>query len=416
MIVGTLRPPRLPVALVGRQRVPSTCKPSRAVMRIRSPEATRPCASAAPSTAGRESVTWRGRAPSGATPGTGSSQRSCGRVSLSPMAATHAPSASQPIARQTPSHGSIRTPAVTVGGRFGGRPRPRLSGAPPATLRTTRSMSPSCTSIWANRDPSGEGSGAYPMPPDGSPCSRSPSVRTTRSAPSAERRTTWNQPSASDTYSKCPVGQPGRARVVASLARDDRLGPAGEVDDRDLVGLEIVRLALARDREPRTIRRPGDAVDVHARLGDRHRDGRARILRGPTPPRDRRIDQPDARPAATTGDEGQSMAVRRPSRLAPAAGLRHDPGQAGSVGFDHPDLVVADEGEPAAIRRPLRIADRLLGRGELDRGAAPQRQAEELSCPGRLGRVRDDAVARVDAELARRLDGGDRLDGQSGRA
>ena len=57
-----------------------------------------------------ESVTCRGLASSGATPGTGSSHRSCGAVSRSPMATTQAPSGSQPTDRQTPSHGLIRLP------------------------------------------------------------------------------------------------------------------------------------------------------------------------------------------------------------------------------------------------------------------------------------------------------------------
>ena len=156
-----------------------------------------------------ESVTWRGLASSGATPGTGSSHRSWGAVSRSPMATIQAPSASQPTDLQTPSHGLIRLPgaaAETVRGVLGGRPRPRFGAAPAASSPTSRSWSPSWTSTWTNRLPSGEGRGAAPGPPPGSPCSRSPAVRTIRSWPSAVSRTTWNQPSASDTNSSDPSG------------------------------------------------------------------------------------------------------------------------------------------------------------------------------------------------------------------
>ena len=154
-------------------------------------------------------MTWRGRASSGATPGTGSSHRSCGALSRSPTAATHAPSVSQPTGRQTPSHGLILLPveaAETVRGVFGGRPRPRFGAVLPASSPTRRSWRPSWTSMWTNRLPSGDGRGADPGPPPGSPCSRSPSVRTIRSWPSALSRTTWNQPSASETNRNEPSG------------------------------------------------------------------------------------------------------------------------------------------------------------------------------------------------------------------
>ena len=60
--------------------------------------------------------------------------------------------------------------------------------------------------MWTKRLPSGDGRGADPGPPPGSPCSRLPSVRTIRSWPSAVSRTTWNQPSASETNRREPSG------------------------------------------------------------------------------------------------------------------------------------------------------------------------------------------------------------------
>ncbi len=207
--VGTFRPPRLPVAFCGRHSVPSMRSPSRALTTIRSAVGTRAGVSAARRTAGMELVTWRGLASSGATPGTGSSQRSGGDVTRSPMAAIQAPSASQPTDFQTPSHGLIRLPAAaaeTVRGVFGGRPRPRFGAGAASSSPTSRSWRASWISTWTKRLPSGDGSGAAPTPPLGSPCSRSPAVSTIRSWPSAVSRTTWNQPSASDTNSSDPSG------------------------------------------------------------------------------------------------------------------------------------------------------------------------------------------------------------------
>ena len=182
-------------------------------LHTRSVVGTRPGPSAAATIAGSEVVTWRGRASTGATPGTGSSHRSCGRVSLSPIAATHPPSASQPTCRQTPSQGLIRWPAVaelSVRGVFGGRPRPRFGGGSPSSALTTRSTRPSWISTWTKRLPSGDGSGSNPTPRPNSivwmPCSRSPDVSTIRSRPSAVSRTTWDQPSASDTNRIEPSG------------------------------------------------------------------------------------------------------------------------------------------------------------------------------------------------------------------
>ena len=203
--------------------------------------------------------------PSGATPGTGSSHRSCGRVSLSPIAATHAPSGSQPTARHTPSHGEMSRAAspaaTTVRGVFGGRPRPRLGGVPSAIVRTTRSMSPSWTSMWTKRSPSGDGSGGVADAPDGSPCSRSPSVRTSRSRPSGDRRTTWNQPLASDDVQERAVGQAvgSRRRGCARRRR-----PAARRSGRSTSATWSVSrssgVRLGADHgQPGAVRRPRDA-------------------------------------------------------------------------------------------------------------------------------------------------------------
>ena len=92
-------------------------------MATRSPAGNR--ATAGLRTAGRELVSWRGRAPSGALPGTGSSHRSCGRVSLSPTAAIHPPSGSQPIVRQTPGQGWMPSPFAVATARRAGDAWPR---------------------------------------------------------------------------------------------------------------------------------------------------------------------------------------------------------------------------------------------------------------------------------------------------
>ena len=159
-MVGTLVPPRLPVAPVGRHRVPSIRSPSRALKEILSPAMVRLGRNAAASTAGIEFVTWRAREPSGATPGTGSSHRSWGRSWLSPIAASQAPSARNPTERQTPGHGLTTAPepaapATTGGGFFGGRPRPRLTGLAPPIGATTRSIRASWWSPWTKRLASG---------------------------------------------------------------------------------------------------------------------------------------------------------------------------------------------------------------------------------------------------------------------
>src|SRR5204863_9127643 len=80
-----------------------TMRPSRAVTSTRSAGGKR--ATAGARTAGSERVIWRAREPDGARPGTGSSHRSWGRASFSPIAAIQRPSGIHSTARQTPGHG-----------------------------------------------------------------------------------------------------------------------------------------------------------------------------------------------------------------------------------------------------------------------------------------------------------------------
>ena len=211
------------------------------------------------------------------------------------------------------------------------------------------------------------------------------------------------------------VGQPAGPDIDAPLAGDDAGRPRRDIDEGDLGRLVDVRSAPGHDRDAGAVGRPLERVDVDAGLGQGGRSRRLGLGRRPAAARDRRVDQPDLRPAAAARQEGEAMAVGRPARFAAAAGLADDPGQARAVRLDDPDLVVADEREAAPVGRPLRIRDGLLRGGELDRIAATQRQREELPGPGGLGRVGDDPVARVEPELARRVDRDDRLDRQVGR-
>ena len=395
MIVGTRSPPRLPVAV---ERAPQVALDRQAVAGRDGDPLRRSGRgsgdSAARSTAGIESVTWRGRASSGATPGTGSSHRSCGAVSRSPTAATQAPSASQPTGRQTPSHGLIRLPveaAETVRGVLGGRPRPRFGAVAAASSPTSRSWRPSWTSMWTNRLPSGEGSGAAAgatagfavlalalgqddpiVAVGGQPDDLEPAVGVGHE----QQRT---------------VGQPARRDIDAPLAGHDARRAGRDVDEGDLRRLLDVRAAAGHDRDAGAVGRPFEGVDIEAGLGQDGRSRRLGLGRRPAAARDRRVDQPDLRPAAAARQERQAMAVGRPARFAAGAGLADHPGQARAVRFDDPDLVVADEREAAPVGRPLRVRDGLLRGGELDRIAAAQRQREELPRPGGLGRVGDDA-------------------------
>jgi hypothetical protein len=156
------------------------------------------------------------------------------------------------------------------------------------------------------------------------------------------------------------VGQPARPDVDASLAGHDPAGAGRDIDDRDLRGLRGLRPALGHDREARPVGRPLEAVDIDAGLGQDGRLRRLRFDRGPTATRDRRVDQPDLRPAAAARQEREAEAVGRPARLATASGLAHGPRQSAAVDLDDPDLVVTDERQPAAVGGPLWIGHGLL--------------------------------------------------------
>ena len=216
--------------LAGRHSVPSTRRPSRAVRTTRSPAATRPGASAAAED-GRARVGHlaRPRALGGDARARAAATGPAGRVSLSPTAATHAPSGSQPTARHTPSQGEI-----VAGPRRPPRPRSAASWAVGRDRAWAAAPAPRRADDQVDRGRRGPRCGRQRLavrrrqrrvadPPDGSPCSRSPSVRTMRSRPSGERRTTWNQPLGIGHVDERAVGQPARPGVVAGLAGDDLL-------------------------------------------------------------------------------------------------------------------------------------------------------------------------------------------------
>ena len=419
MIVGTRAPPRLPVAVERPPEGALDRRPSRAVTVIRSRGRGRRLGRQRGAQHGRERVGDLARAGIvGGDARDGEQPQVLRRASrVSPTAATHAPSASQPTGRQTPSHGLILAPAAaaeTVRGVFGGRPRPRFGAVRPRRARRRGGpggrRGPRCGRSGCRR---ARAAGADPGPPPGSPCSRSPSVRTIRSWPSAVSRTTWNQPSASETNSSEPSGsQRAATSTLRSPAttrdapgRRRRRGRSGTVSS-----MSGPRRAMTAMRAPSGAQsKASTSTPVAVRtVGSGGLGSRGR----PAAARDRRVDQPDLRPAAAARQERQAMAIGRPARFASRAGLADDPGQARAVGFDDPDLVVADERQATAVGRPLRIRDGLLRGGQLARIAATQREREQLACAGGLRGVGDHAVARVEAELARGVDRDDRLDRQ----
>ena len=117
--------------------------------------------------------------------------------------------------------------------------------------------------MWTKRLPSGDGSGSNPTPRPNSivwmPCSRSPDVSTIRSRPSAVSRTTWDQPSASDTNRIDPSGSQLASESKLVSPATGSLGAGCDVDQHDLRGFEVVEAALGRDGNLRRRRetRPG---------------------------------------------------------------------------------------------------------------------------------------------------------------
>ena len=217
-----------------------------------------------------------------------------------------------------------------------------------------------------------------------------------RSCPSAVSRITWNQPSASDRYSIEPSGNHRGADIVRCRAGHDLPFPRGHLDDRDLGGIG----SSASPRLITAIRAPsGDHSNPrHRRSGPGRGAGRFRLVRRAPATRNRRIDDPHLAPARRR--EGTRSDDRRATTRLVAAARLATTRRARAVGFDDPDLFVPDERQAATVRRPLRVGDRLLGGRDLDRISATEPEREELPGPGRLRRVRDDAVARVEPEFA----------------
>ena len=174
----------------------------------------------------------------------------------------------------------------------------------------------------------------------------------------------------------------------------------------------VVRRPEGHDRDGAPVGQPHEVLDVDAGRGERRAApaaaGRGPAGRGAGPARRR------ARPATSRGAARRTRApaVGRPARERDAGRMARDDDVAAAVGVDDPQLVVADVGEPTAVGRPLRVRDVLLRRGDLGRRAAAERHDEQLAGAGDLRGVGDDAVARMEAEVARRVDGDDRLDRQ----
>ena len=285
----------------------------------RSASGTRLGDRAARRTAGIESVTWRGRASSGATPGTGSSHRSCGRgLALADRRDPRPvgqPADRPPDAVPRVDPAARRRGRGTVRGVFGGRPRPRFGAAPAPSSPTSRSWSPSWTSTWTNRLPSGDGSGHVPdaavrlavlalarrqddpvVAVGGQPDDLEPAVRVR----DVEQRAVGSQRPPTST-----LRSPATTRVA----------PVGDVDEGDLRRLDPARVAMGHDREARAVGRPLEGIDVEAGRGHGRRPRRLRVRGRPAAARDGRVDEPDLGPAARARQEREAVAVGRPARV-----------------------------------------------------------------------------------------------------
>src|SRR3954464_13618047 len=111
---------------------------------------------------------------------------------------------------------------------------------------------------------------------------------------------------------------------MAGGGGDDPTLAAGDVDERDLRGRELIRRLLSRDRELRAVARPGEPVDIEPSARQGRRDRRPRLTLRTPPSRDRRVDQPDLAPAPATRDEREAATVRGPARVPPPARFRDD--------------------------------------------------------------------------------------------
>ena len=266
--------------------------------------------------------------------------------------------------------------------------------------------------MWTKRLPSGDGSGTWPTPPPGSPCSRSaggqddPVVAVGRQADDLEPAVGVGQ------EQERAVGQPagprrrGCARRRRRASRPSRPRRARSARSRG-------RPALAHDRDPGAVGRPLEGVDVDARTRS-GRSGGAVAARWPV--------GPGAAPARRSARPGSSRggATGRRADARRATSVARDPCPAGSTTRVSRDPSASttqiSSSRTNARRRPS--GDHCgseIGFSEAVSWvavAAAQRQREQLARTGRLGRIGDDAVARVEPELARGVDRDDGLDRQ----
>ena len=409
-------PPRLPVAAAGRNRLPSMRRPSRAVNATRSASRR---SRAGRRTAGRLSVTWRGRDPSGATPRDGQQPevlRSRARSRRSPPPRPRRPS-SRPPARR-PAHGSIRTPGA--GAVTGPRVlrRPARGRAWPAAAAERRDDEVARPVVDLDVDEAA----SRPATAAGRSRSRRPARRAraapvVRSVRSRQRRIEPDdlEPAVGVGQEEQPaVGQPARAALPGRARRRSACSVAGRDVDHRHGRPPAVVLALAGDGDPAAVGRPGEVLDVDPG----RRSGRSARPASDGPPVDRA-----AAPGRRSARSATSRAGARRRRGAGPSGDQRgcvvrrdrlgDPDQARAVGVDDPDRVVADEGEPPAVGRPLRIGDRLLGGGQLDRDATAQRAGRTAGARRPPRRCRRPSRSRGWSRNSRgRIERGDSLDRQ----
>ena len=204
---------------------------------------------------------------------------------------------------------------------------------------------------------------------------RPPSGRSGRGRPRV-RLTTWNQPSASETYRSDPSGSQRAPTSMLVSPATTSVAPGGHVDQRDLRRLGRFGLAVGHHGEAAAVGRPVE-----------RRRRRCRPRSGPWAPGGRGTAA--GRPRRGTGASTSQIcdqprrremnASRRPSGdqrgCRPLARLADDAGDPRAVGLHDPDLVVADIGQAPAVGRPLR--DR--------RRASPTRSAGPGCRPARTG-------------------------------
>ena len=211
------------------------------------------------------------------------------------------------------------------------------------------------------------------------------------------------------------IGQPADTALPVGALADRPFLPVGDRHDRDAGGVADRVGPVRGDRQPRPVRRPVDLLDVDPRRRHGASRFRARRRAGSPAAGYGRVHDPDLGPATPPGDEREPPPVRRPARDRFAGRVMAQRDEPRAIRVDDGDRSVADEREPPSVRRPARIRDRLLGRGDLGRRPAAQRQDEELAGAGRFVRVGHGSAARIEPELARRLGGDDVLDRQGVR-